>query len=114
MKKLKNGCHFFNINHTEKFPISDPPKVWVSGFLSVDGNRISVSAIMKKLENGCHFFNINHTENFPITDLPPQSLGLWFPAAFQHLCMATLETFMRGYLCMVYESPMCSFTLPDI
>ena len=26
MKKLKNGCHFFNINNTEKFQITDPPK----------------------------------------------------------------------------------------
>ena len=35
----------------EKFEITDPPKVWVSGFLGVDGNGISVSAIMKKLKN---------------------------------------------------------------
>ena len=26
MKKLKSGCHFNNINHTEKFQITDPPK----------------------------------------------------------------------------------------
>ena len=26
MKKLKNGCYFFNINHTEKFQITNPPK----------------------------------------------------------------------------------------
>ena len=32
----------------EQFPITDPPKVWVSGFPSVDGNGISASAIMKK------------------------------------------------------------------
>ena len=24
MKKLKNGCHFVNINHTEKIKITDP------------------------------------------------------------------------------------------
>ena len=54
----------------EKFPISDPPKVWVSCFLSVDRNGISASAFMKKLKNGCHFFNIDHTEQFPITDPP--------------------------------------------
>ena len=24
-KKLQNGCHFININHTEKFQITDPP-----------------------------------------------------------------------------------------
>ena len=35
MKKLKNGCHFFNIDHMEKFQITNPPKFgspvfWVS------------------------------------------------------------------------------------
>ena len=77
MKKLKNGCHFININCTEKFQITDPPKVWVSSFPSVNRNGISVSAIMKKLKNGCHFVNIDRTEKFQITD-SPQSLGLQF------------------------------------
>ena len=72
MKKLKNGCHFININCMEKFQITEPPKVWVSGFLSVNGNRISVSAIMKKLKNGCHFINIDCMEKFQITDPPPK------------------------------------------
>ena len=27
MKKLKNGCQFINIDHTEKFQITDPPKI---------------------------------------------------------------------------------------
>ena len=71
MKKLKNGCHFINIDHTEKFQITDPPKVWVSSFPSVDRNGISLLAIMKKMKNGCHFVNIYHTEKFQITD-PPQ------------------------------------------
>ena len=61
----------------EKFQINNLPKIWISGFLSVDGNGILVLAIMKKLKNGCHFFNINRMENFQITD-PPQSLGLQF------------------------------------
>ena len=26
MKKLKNGSHFVNIDHMEKFQITDPPK----------------------------------------------------------------------------------------
>ena len=47
MKKLKNGCHFVNIDHTEKFQITDPPKAWISGCLSVNRNGISASAIMK-------------------------------------------------------------------
>ena len=71
-EKVENGCHFINIDHMEKFQIinemaaifnffimANPPKVWVSSFLSVDGNRISLLAIMKKLKNGCHFININ-------------------------------------------------------
>ena len=33
MKKLKNGCHFINIDRMEKFQITNPPKVWVSSFL---------------------------------------------------------------------------------
>ena len=82
MKKLKNGSHFVNIDHTEKFQITDPPqslglwfsectnppKVWVSGFPSVDGNGISALAIMKRLKNGCHFVNIDRTEKFQITN----------------------------------------------
>ena len=74
MKKLKNGCHFINIDRMEKFQITDLPKVWVSGFPSVDGNGISPSAIMKKLKNGCHFVNIDCMEKFQITDLPK----VWF------------------------------------
>ena len=77
MKKLKNSCHFFNIDRTEKFQMTNPPKVWVSSFPNVNGNRISVSAIMKKLKNGCHFFNIDCTKKFQITD-PSQSSGLRF------------------------------------
>ena len=77
MKKLKNSCHFFNIDRTEKFQMTNPHKVWVSSFPSVNGNRISVLAIMKKLKNGCHFFNIDCTKKFQITD-PSQSLGLQF------------------------------------
>ena len=33
MKKFENGCHFINIDHTEKFQITDPPQslvVWCS------------------------------------------------------------------------------------
>ena len=35
----------------------------------------------------------------------------WPLSTFQHLCVAILKTFMRG---LPNESPMCSFTLPDI
>ena len=70
MKKLKNGRHFINIDHTEKFQITDNIKVWVSSFLSVSENGISVLAIMKKSKNGCHFINIDHTEKFQMTYFP--------------------------------------------
>ena len=78
MKKLKNGCHFFNINHMENFQITaTSPKVWISGFQSVDVNLISASVIMKKLKNGCHFFNINSYRKISNYQ-PSQSLDLWF------------------------------------
>ena len=48
MKKLK--INFINMHHMEYIEITSPPAAWVSGFLSVDGNGISVSAIMKKLK----------------------------------------------------------------
>ena len=98
-EKIKNGHHLVNIDCTEKFQMTNPPKFgslvfrvlmemeyqhwplwqswkmvtillisivqkisnywppkfWVSGFLSVDRNGISASAIMKKLKNVCHF-----------------------------------------------------------
>ena len=61
MKKLKNGSHFVDINRMEKFQITDPLKVWVSSFPSVNKNGISALAIMKKLKNGSHFINIDCT-----------------------------------------------------
>ena len=79
MKKLKTGCHFVNIDHTEKFQITEPPKVWVSGFPSVNRNGISALAVMKKLKNGCHFVNINGMEKFQITD-PPKVWVSCFPS----------------------------------
>ena len=45
-----------------------PPKVWVSSFPSVEGNRISASAIIKKWKNDHHFININCMDKFQITD----------------------------------------------
>ena len=32
----------------QNFHFTNPPKVWISGFLNVNGNRKFVSAIMKK------------------------------------------------------------------
>ena len=56
----------------KNFKLLTPPKVWVSGFPSVDGNGISPSAIMKKLKNGYHFVNIDRMEKFQTTDDPPK------------------------------------------
>ena len=52
----------------ENFPNTNPPKIWVSGFPSVDGNGILASAIMKKLKNSHHFVNIINTEKVQIAD----------------------------------------------
>ena len=70
MKKLTNGHHFINMHHMENFQITDPPKVWVSGFLSVHRNRILVSAIKKKSKNVHHFVTMHYTEKCQITDSP--------------------------------------------
>ena len=87
MKKLKNGSHFVNIDRTEKFQITNPPKVWVSSFLGVNGNGISALAIMKKLKNGSHFVNIDHMEKFQITD-PPKfgSPVFWVSTETEYQC----------------------------
>ena len=77
-KKLKNGHHFININHMEKYQISNSPKVWVSSFQNVNGYGISALTIIKKLKNGHYFVNINCKETFQITDPPMfESLVFW-------------------------------------
>ena len=48
----KNGCSSPKTHPRVKLPITDPPKVWVSGFLSVDGNAKLVSAITENGKNG--------------------------------------------------------------
>ena len=57
----------------KNFKLLTPAKVWVSSFLSVNGNGISGLAIIKKLKNGCHFINIDCLENFQIMD--PSKFG---------------------------------------
>ena len=54
----------------EKYQITNPPKVWVSAFPSVNRNEISLSAIMNKLKNGCLFVNIDHMEKFKLPTPP--------------------------------------------
>ena len=43
----KNGRSSPKIHPRAKLPITDPPKVWVSGFPSVDGNGKLVLALQK-------------------------------------------------------------------
>ena len=97
MKKLKNGCNFFNINCTEKFQITDPPKAWVSGFLLIRKQEMQIFIFL----------------NFPLVHFSPSPI-LGSISTFMH---GYTKTFMRGHLCisgLPLESPMCSFTLPDI
>ena len=53
-----------------KLSITDPPKVWVYGFLSVNGNRKLASAIMKNQKNGSSSPKMWPIANLPITDPP--------------------------------------------
>ena len=52
----------------EKLPITDAPKVRVSGFLSVDGNGKLVLAIMENGKNGCSSPKTRPRAKLPITD----------------------------------------------
>ena len=42
MKKLKNGCHFFNIDRTEKFSITNPQSLGLPFFECQQKWHISV------------------------------------------------------------------------
>ena len=53
-----------------KLPITDPPKVWVSGFLSVNGNAKLVSAITENGKNGRNTPKTCPRAKLPITDPP--------------------------------------------
>ena len=78
MEKLKNGCHFFNIDRTEKCPITDPPKFGSPVFQVLTEMEYQHQPLWKKLKTGCHFFNIDRMEKFPITD-PPKDWVSGFP-----------------------------------
>ena len=67
-KNLKVAAILLTSIIWKNFKLLTPPKVWVSGFPSVNRNRISALATMKKLKNGCHFINIDHTEIFQMTN----------------------------------------------
>ena len=79
----------------EKFQITDPPKVWVFGFLNVNVNGISASAIMKILKNGCHF----HKSYGKISNYQPLKVSVFqIFNCFSFLPTSGLVlTFMCGY-----------------
>ena len=54
----------------QNFQLLTPPKVWVSGFLSVDGNAKLVSAITENGKNGRSSPKMHPRAKLPITDLP--------------------------------------------
>ena len=62
-----------------KLPITDPPKAWVSSFLSVNGNRKLVSVIIENGENGCSFPKMHPRVKLPTTD-PPKVWVSSFPS----------------------------------
>ena len=66
----KNGRSILKTRPRVKLPITDPPKVWVSGFLSVDGNAKLVSAITENGENGRSTPKTHPRAKLPITDPP--------------------------------------------
>ena len=85
----------------QNFQFTNPPKVWVSSFPSVDGNGKLVSAITENGKNGCSFPKMHPRTKLPITNPPKVWVSPWkCPRA---------KVFI-----LPHESPMCSFTLPNI
>ena len=68
MKNGKNGRSTPKMRPRAKLPITDSPKVWVSGFLSVNGNAKLVSAITENGKNGCSAPKTCPRAKLPITD----------------------------------------------
>ena len=66
----KNGHSALKTRPRAKLPIADPPKVWVFGFLSVDGNAKLVSAITENGENDRSALKTRPRAKLPITDPP--------------------------------------------
>ena len=69
MKNQKNGFNSPKMHPRAKVPITNPPKVWVSGFPSVDGNGKLVLGIMKNQKNGSNSPKMCPRAKAPITDL---------------------------------------------
>ena len=88
-EKIDSGSHFINIHYMEKFQIIDPPspQVWVSGFQVSTETEYQHQPLWKieKWLPSHKYASYGKNSNY----WPSQSLG-------------------------PHESPMCSFTLPDI
>ena len=67
----KNGRSAPKTRPRAKLPIIDPPQVWVSGFLSVDGNAKLLSAITENGKNGRSAPKTRPRAKLPIIN-PPQ------------------------------------------
>ena len=70
MENGKNGHSAPKMHPRAKLPITDPPKVWVSGFLSVNGIAKLVSAITENGKNGRSALKTHPRAKLPITDPP--------------------------------------------
>ena len=67
MKNQKNGFNSPKMHPRAKVPITDPPKVWVSSFPSVDRNGKLVLAIKKNQKNGSNSPKMHPRAKVPIT-----------------------------------------------
>ena len=68
MKNGKNGRSALKTRPRVELPSTDPPKVWVSGYLNVDGNAKLVSAITENGKSGHRAPKMRPRAKLPITD----------------------------------------------
>ena len=100
MKKLKNGCHFININCTENFQITDLPKVWVSGFLFCV--LMETEYHQKTGDANFLFSEFSIGSFFPIT-FPRFHFNIYAWLHLKHLCMDIYASLVypTSHLCVV-------------
>ena len=78
MKKLKNGCHFININRMEKCQITDtPPKFGSPVFQVLTKTEYQHQPLWKNWKMAATSLISIVWKNFKLLT-PPKSLGLWF------------------------------------
>ena len=79
----------------EKLPITDPPKVWVTGFPSVNGNGKLVSAIMENGKNGYSSPKMHPIAKLPITN------PLKFGSPHKSVLEQKFSFYLTSLLCVV-------------